>query len=255
MARPWTFKPGQHLYLYLPALGLWMSHPFTAAWNDIEEAITTDKGLVVTQQDVLALQKSRISLVVRRRTGLTDKLYNRVSKNAGEPLTLRALVEGPYGSEQALDSYGTVVLFAAGVGITHLLAYVRHLVAGFTNGTVATRRVTLVWVIQSPDHLEWIKPWMTSILSLERRHEILRVMVFITRPQNTGCIHSPGDTIHMFPGRPDIGTLLDGEVENQIGAMGVLVCGTGSLSDDVRRACRERQSPTHIDFFEECFTW
>lgn len=232
-----------------------MSHPFTAAWHDTEEAINVDEGLVVTQQDVRSLQKSRISLLVRRRTGLTDKLYGRACMSGGDPLTLRALVEGPYGSEQALGSYGTVVLFAAGVGITHVLAYVRHLVVGFTNGTVATRLVKLVWVVQSPDHLDWIKPWMTSILNLDRRCEILRVMVFITKPRNTKEIHNPSDTIHMFAGRPDIGTLLDDEVENQIGAMGVLVCGTGGFSDDVRRACRERQSPTSIDFFEECFTW
>jgi hypothetical protein len=59
----------------------------------------------------------------------------------------------------------------------------------------------------------------------------------------------------MFPGKPDISTLLDVEVENQVGAMGVMVCGTGSLSDDVRLACRQRQAKSTIDFVEECFTW
>lgn len=49
-----------------------------------------------------------------------------------------------------LHSYGTVMLFAGGIGITHQVPHVRDLVTGFGNGTVAARKVILVWVIQSP---------------------------------------------------------------------------------------------------------
>jgi ferredoxin-NADP reductase len=154
-----------------------------------------------------------------------------------------------------MDSYGTVVLFAGGVGITHQVPFVRHLVKGYAEGTVAARRVTLVWIIQSPEHLEWIRPWMTSILAMDRRREVLRIMLFITRPRNTKEIQSPSATVQMFPGRPNIDTLIGMEVENQVGAMGVLVCGNGSLSDDVRRVCRKRQDQTNVDFVEESFTW
>ena len=31
MARPWTFKSCQHAYLYMPAIGLMESHPFSVA--------------------------------------------------------------------------------------------------------------------------------------------------------------------------------------------------------------------------------
>ena len=34
MPRPWTFKPGQHIYLYLPGLSLLQSHPFSVAWSE-----------------------------------------------------------------------------------------------------------------------------------------------------------------------------------------------------------------------------
>ena len=43
--------------------------------------------------------------------------------------------------------------------------------------------------------------------------------------------------------------------EQQIGAMGVSVCGPGSLSDDVRLAVRRRQEYQSIDFIEEAFSW
>lgn len=255
MARPWTVRPGQHLYLYIPAIGWWTSHPFSVSWSDAEEVITDEKGIPMTYQDVIASQKTTLSLLVRRRTGFTDKLFQRAQTSIGASVTFRALVEGPYGSIHSMDSYGTVVLFAGGVGITHHVPFVRHLVNGYAEGTVAARRITLVWIIQSPEHLEWVRPWMTSILNMERRREVLRVLLFITRPRNTKEIQSPSSTVQMYPGRPNIDTLIGMEVENQIGSMGVMVCGNGSLSDDVRRVCRKRQDRTHIDYIEESFSW
>jgi hypothetical protein len=136
-----------------------------------------------------------------------------------------------------------------------MVPHVRDLVVGYANGTVAARKVVLVWVIQSPEHLEWIRPWMTEILALDKRREVLRVMLFVSRPRSTKEIHSPSATVQMFPGRPNIDTLLGIEMENQVGAMGVSVCGPGSLSDDVRRAVRNRQYQGAIDFVEEAFTW
>jgi hypothetical protein len=132
---------------------------------------------------------------------------------------------------------------------------VRDLVAGYANGTVAARKIVLVWIIQSPEHLEWIRPWMTSILAMDKRRDVLRIMLFVSRPRSTKEIHSPSATVQMFPGRPNIVTLLDLEIENQVGAMGVSVCGGGALSDDVRKAVRNRQHASNIDFVEEAFSW
>ncbi|KAL5002371.1 hypothetical protein BDV10DRAFT_119677 [Aspergillus recurvatus] len=255
LSRPWAFEPGQHMYLYIPAVGWWTSHPFSIGWSDVEDVMGDEKSLPVSSRDVYGPQKTTISLLVRRRTGFTDKLFQRAVSAVDCKISLTAFAEGPYGSIHSMDSYGSVVLFAGGVGITHLVPFCRHLVKGYAEGTVAARRITLVWIIQSPEHLEWIRPWMTSILAMNRRREILRIQLFITRPRNTKEIQSPSSTVQMFPGRPNIDTLIGMEVENQIGAMGVLVCGNGSLSDDVRRACRTRQDRTQIDFIEESFTW
>ncbi|KAJ5155842.1 hypothetical protein N7492_008645 [Penicillium capsulatum] len=255
MARPWTFRPGQHIYLYIPAVGWWTSHPFSVSWSESEDVMMDEKTLPMSKQDLGIPQKETISLLVRRRTGMTDKLYQRAVNATDSRVTLRALAEGPYGNLHSMDSYGTVMLFAGGVGITHHVPFVRHLVAGHAQGTVATRRLTLVWIIQSPEHLEWIRPWMTSILAMDRRREVLRIMLFVTRPRNTKEIQSPSATVQMFPGRPNIDTLVGMEAENQVGAMGVLVCGNGSLSDDVRRVCRRRQGQSNLDYVEESFSW
>ncbi|MBE7181930.1 MAG: hypothetical protein INR71_12125, partial [Terriglobus roseus] len=156
---------------------------------------------------------------------------------------------------QVHHSYGTVMLFAAGVGITHQVPHVRDLVIGYNAGTCAVQRITLVWIIQSPEHLEWIRPWMTSILALPRRRDCLRILLFVTRPRSTREIHSPSSSVQMFPGKPNVSALVDAEAESRVGSMCVSVCGTGSLADDVRRASRRWMTTAAVDFCEESFSW
>ena len=254
MARPWTFRPGQYMFLTIPSVGLWTSHPFSVAWSDAEEQVYSEKGIVMHQQDVLSHQNTTMSLIIKRRDGFTNDLTKKLETTRGRVI-LKALVEGPYGGGHSLHSYGTVILFAGGVGITHQIGYLRELINGYTNGTVAIQRIVLVWIIQSPEHLEWIRPWMKDILSMEKRRDILRIQLFVTRPRSTKEIHSPSATVQMFPGRPNIDTILKLECQDQIGAMAVTVCGTGPLADEVRDAVRRRQGEANIDFVEECFSW
>lgn len=254
MARPWTFKPGQHAYLYMPSISGLQSHPFSVAWSEEAEDLHGEK-LPMDRTDVLAMRKTSMSFVIRARAGFTGNLYKKASECKGGKLLTRCLVEGPYGGMHSLQSYGTVMLFAGGVGITQAVPHVRELVAGYGNGTVAARKIVLVWIIQSPEHLEWIRPWMTEILAMERRRDVLRIMLFVSRPRSTKEIHSPSATVQMFPGRPNVDTLLGMEMEQQVGAMGVSVCGPGALSDEVRRAVRNRQYQGTIDFVEEAFSW
>ncbi|KAK3295853.1 ferric reductase like transmembrane component-domain-containing protein [Chaetomium fimeti] len=255
MARPWNFKPGQHAYLYMPTVSFWQSHPFTVAWSEESDNHHDEEKLPVRRQDILGAGKTTLSFIIRGRTGFTGALYNQASAKPDGKMVTRCLVEGPYRGSCRLHSYGTVMLFAGGVGITQAVPHVRDLVAGFNNGTVATRKVVLVWTIQSPEHLEWIRPWMTEVLGMERRREILRVMLFVSRPRSTKEIHSPSSTVQMFPGRPNIDTLLGMEMESQVGTMAVSVCGPGALSDEVRRAVRNRQYGGNLDFVEEAFSW
>lgn len=254
VARSWKFKAGQHIYLYMPSVGLWTSHPFTLAWSQEVDGMTGEKMLPSSRQDIFGSKTVNMSLIVRRRTGFTDKMYRKAELSPAGKFITTAFVEGPYGN-QSFQSYGTVMFFAAGVGITHSVPHVRDLVAAYANGTCATRKVVLVWTIQSPEHLEWIRPWMTQILGMDKRRDILKILLFVTRPRSTKEIHSPSSSVQMFPGKPDVGALIEKEQEKQVGAMAVSCCGTGSLSDDLRRAMRERCQTTEIDFHEEAFSW
>lgn len=108
MARPWTFRPGQHAYLFIPSVGLWTNHPFSLAWSEEEEnlsvssLLTDEKALPMSRQDILENHKTNMSFIVRRRTGFTEKLYKKADLSAAGKFTTTAFVEGPYGECRSL---------------------------------------------------------------------------------------------------------------------------------------------------------
>lgn len=97
MARPWAFQPGQHAYIYMPSIGLWTNHPFSLAWSEEEENLSEEKGLAMNRQDILEMKKTSVSMIVRRRTGFTEKLFKIADRSPTGRFTASCLIEGPYG--------------------------------------------------------------------------------------------------------------------------------------------------------------
>ena len=270
LTRPFRLTPGQYVYLTIPKIGLWTSHPFSVAWSqtevrrfplestrvssDVEKAVTILETPIIEEDHSSGKPKS-ISLLVRRRKGFTERLYQKVLCSRFGRLSLYAYAEGPYGSLHSYDSYSSVMLIAGGIGITAQMPHLRHLVLGAGKHTVAAKRVLFVWIIRSPEHLEWVRPWMTEILGYPGRREVLRIKIFVTRPRSAREIRSPSSTVQMFAGKPDVGMLVEKEAREQIGAMAVGVCGPGSLSDDVRDTTRKMQWRRNVDLVEEGFGW
>ncbi|KAI9816641.1 MAG: hypothetical protein M1832_005026 [Thelocarpon impressellum] len=264
MRRPWAFRPGCHVYAYIPAISMHQSHPFSVAWSEDTAASPALPGdndrekLLPTTQNELDRPRgttTSISLVIHKRTGMTASLYNTAAAAPSGRLTLRGAVEGPYGGLESLHSYGTVVLFAGGIGITHQVSHVRDLVMGHSAGTVAARKVVLIWTVRTTEHLEWVRPWMDTILALPGRRAVLKILLFVTKPRSPREIISPSTSVQMYPGRPQADVLIDREIQERAGAMAVTVCGPGSLADSVRAAVRRRVDVASLDFVEESFTW
>ncbi|KAH8812406.1 ferric reductase like transmembrane component-domain-containing protein [Xylogone sp. PMI_703] len=251
LARPWMFKPGQHAYVYMPSLSYWQSHPFTVAWSDAHGA-----QLDIEKADELDVtKKTTMSFLVRGQKGFTGKLCKKAAESKEGRMTVRGFLEGPYGGLHDMRSYGTVVLFGGGVGITDPLPHVRDILEKCKNGTSATRKAVLVWITKEVEHIAWIRPWLAEIAAMEMSHEVLRIKIFVSSSQSTEATPSPSEIVQIFPGRPDINSLLGSEMENQIGTLGVSVCGPGALSDEVRLAVRSRQHQGNIDYMEEAFSW
>ena len=262
LKRPWNHTPGTHVYAYLPSVSLWMSHPFSVAWY--EERPTPyltleDEKLPRTNSEldvpIPTRTTSSISLIMSKRTGMTEKLYNKARASPTGIITISGAVEGPYGGLESLHSYGTVLLFAGGVGITHQVSHVRDLLQGHLDGTVATRKIILVWSVRETEQLEWVRPWMDEILAMPNRREVLKILMFVTRPRNPREVVSASTTVQMYPGRAQPSVIIDREMTERVGAMIVTVCGPGALADDVRGAVRGKIDKGTLDFVEESFTW
>lgn len=249
-------EPGTHCYLRFKEVKPWENHPFSVAWVEhfpnLDDKDVKDQ---VTEADIKRGTTS-VSFVIGAHTGFTRALFNKATQSGLASITMRAAMEGPYAGHHSLDSYGHGVLFAGSTGITHQLSYLKPMIEGFNAGTIATRKLTLVWIIRDYEALEWIRPWVDEVLRMPRRKEILKIKLFITRPKNPNQVKSASNTVEMFPGRPNIRTLLQREVAEQVGAMCVTVCGPGALADDVREAVRAVQDERSVvDFVEESFTW
>jgi len=250
-------RPGTHAYLRFGSINAWENHPFSIAWVD---HISKEGILPLTEKAMdIKIRKSDtvtdVSFVIQAQKGLTRRLYNKANEVSPRVWKVRASLEGPYAGHHSLDSYGHAVLIAGASGITHQLPYVRHLVHGYHNNTVATRKVLLIWIVRDAEQLEWVRPWMDKILCMPGRREVLTIKLFITRPKNPREITSPSATVMMYPGRPNIKTLVATEVQNQFGAMAVTVCGPGGLQDNVREAVRDVQEDGVVDYIEESFTY
>jgi len=262
LQRRWKVSPGCHVYAYLPAVSLWMSHPFSLAWSEERLALPMNE-----KEETLPIAKSEadfssprntttsISLIMSKRTGMTAKLYEKASAAPRGIISMYGAVEGPYGGLESLHSYGTVILFAGGVGITHQVSHVRDLLAGYHDGTVAARKVVLVWSVRTTEQLEWVRPWMDQILAMPGRRELLKILLFVTKPRSAREVVSPSATVQMFPGRANPQVIIDKELNDRVGAMAVTVCGPGAFADSVRDAVRKRIHVGSIDFVEESFTW
>ena len=58
-----------------------------------------------------------------------------------------AVVDGPYGREIPLRTYGTVLLFASGIGIAGLLLYANQTLEEYNAQRTSCRRIFLFWEI------------------------------------------------------------------------------------------------------------
>ncbi|MCJ1232724.1 hypothetical protein MMC14_000677 [Varicellaria rhodocarpa] len=263
LRHPWIHRPGSHAYVYLPSISLWQSHPFSIAWaeycafNSPSPATKEKDGtLPHSTSDLVALTRpNAVSFLISKRTGMTAALYNRASSCPLGILNLKGAVEGPYGGLESLHSYGTVLLFAGGVGITHQLNHVRDLLAGYAQHRVATRKIILAWTVRSTEALEWVRPWMDVILAMPYRRDVLQIDMFVTKPRSQNDIISASRTVQMHAGRVKVKVVLEREFEMRVGAMCVGVCGPGALADDVRSAARGCVGEGKVDFWEEGFTW
>ncbi|KAL8922481.1 MAG: hypothetical protein Q9208_005203 [Pyrenodesmia sp. 3 TL-2023] len=263
--RPFVTPPGRHIYAYIPSVSLWMSHPFSVAIasnNEFPCEFTPTQSPTPSvfgktgdcSKDISKVPIHSVSCIMAARSGMTRKLYNRARSSPRGVYTCRAFIEGPYGSAEPLDSYGTVLLIAGGVGITNQLSHMHHLIKGWAAGTNATQKLVLIWSVRSLEQLQWARPWLEQLSRMERDGRELQIVTYVTQLRRVEPAMESQE-MQIRAGRAPIAKLVEIEFVERIGAMTIGVCGPGALADDVRKAARAVMGKGKLDFWEEAFTW
>lgn len=103
-----SWRAGQHLYLWIPKIGISDHHPYTIA-----SAHTVAETCICNS----------IQLVVRKHKGFSRRLHDYANKTqtSGKKETVTAFVTGPYGLPFVWDVYDTLVLISASTGASFTL--------------------------------------------------------------------------------------------------------------------------------------
>ncbi|EUC40386.1 hypothetical protein COCMIDRAFT_108960 [Bipolaris oryzae ATCC 44560] len=100
-------------------------------------------------------------LRIQPRAGFTNRLLTHTLYRTTE---LSAFIEGPYGHGFDLRDFGTVVLFANGIGIVGHLAYVQKLIRDHRQSKTKTRDLLLIWHVDNENQLDLVREIMNTML-------------------------------------------------------------------------------------------
>lgn len=153
---PLLAVPGSHLFLWIPGVRALETHPFTIVGTNPTE-------LVVSAQD-----------------GFTRSLYNKAVASQGQ-LTLRASVDGPYGTLPAFTDFSHIILVAGGTGASFTFGAVNNMIAKSRKTGITMPRIHFVWVIRDAEYLEWFGTHLESL----RECENVKIEVYVTRQSGT----------------------------------------------------------------------
>lgn len=95
---------------------------------------------------------SNLELVVSPQRGLT-KVFQSIAENnestaASSPYL--AFYSGPHGLSEPMGEYGTVLMFASGLGIVAQLPYIKQLLHDGAQCKTRTKRIHLIWQLEEP---------------------------------------------------------------------------------------------------------
>lgn len=143
------WRAGQHLYLWLPRVGAFETHPFTiASAHQMPETCVCNS----------------IQLVIRAHSGFSKRLHAYAKKveaaaassssssgSKNKKQTLTAWVAGPYGRPPRWDIFETLVLISASTGASFTLPILESVLD--SKGTICTKRIDFLLAARQGDEV------------------------------------------------------------------------------------------------------
>ncbi|KAJ0365041.1 hypothetical protein COL26b_012205 [Colletotrichum chrysophilum] len=182
-----SWKAGQHLYLWLPRVGPFEAHPYTIACaHQLPETCICNS----------------IQLVVRSHGGFSRRLHKFAERMAGSGRrkdTLTGFVLGPFGAPPRWDIYETMVLISASTGASFTLPILESIV--HSRQRICTTRVDFILMARQGEEIEFYTQRLRE--AMDRAQDVgveVRVHVAITRSgkaregEMTTVLYSDRDT-------------------------------------------------------------
>ena len=150
-----TWRAGQHLYLWLPRIGPLETHPYTIATpHRMPDTCTCNS----------------IQLVIRSHSGFSRRLnrFARNTESSEKKQTVTAFVVGPYGRPPRWDVFETLVLISASTGASFTLPILESVLQ--SSATKCTKRVDFLLAARQGEEIGFYH---------ERLHEALNLAAAI----------------------------------------------------------------------------
>jgi NAD(P)H-flavin reductase len=164
---PFRWTAGQHVYFWVPRIGLLESHPFTISTTCPPKS-----------KDTPLNTNTSIELHIRAHSGFSRRLLHLAEKKSQpeQPLTVRCILQGPYGNYPQWNSYDTLVLIAASTGASFTLPIFESVL----DDPGCVRRLHfLLLVRQSPQ----CSCYLGRLRALARAHKRLEVSIHVAITQ------------------------------------------------------------------------
>lgn len=139
LARPLKVRCGQYVLLWVPKLGVWSSfqrQPVPIAWwVEDERGRATHLSFLVKPQST-----SMFKLATLANPALQDSQHV-------------VVIDGPYGKAIDTNEYGTLLLFASGLGIGGVMSFMNEAIIQRPKWLSLVRQIELIWQIDHPRKL------------------------------------------------------------------------------------------------------
>lgn len=177
-----SWRAGQHLYLWMPKIGLCDHHPYTIACaHSLPDTCICNS----------------IQLIVRKHKGFSRRLHSHAKKMqaSGDKETVTAFVTGPYGLPPSWDIYETLVLISASTGASFTLPILESVLL-CEQKTLCTKRVDFLLAAKKGDEIDYYVQRLHEMI--EKASDVgieLRVHVHVTQgpPMATMANQTDGD--------------------------------------------------------------
>ncbi|KAK8090480.1 hypothetical protein PG997_005441 [Apiospora hydei] len=188
------WRAGQHLYLWLPSVGAFETHPFTiASAHQMPETCICNS----------------IQLVIRSHSGFSKRLHAYAKKmEAGstsgkKKQTLTAWVAGPYGRPPRWDIFETLVLISASTGASFTLPILESVLD--SKATICTKRIDFLLAARQGDEVGFYLGRLHEALAKAAERGIeLSVSIAVT---GSGQLEAISESLLSRSNAPSMGTL------------------------------------------------